>query len=115
MRDSPETLEWYDECIQQNTQLHAQIPVGYQPSIVYCRTGRRKVLTSSRRLEQRRTSTFGSINDSNTILDADKLKLLEHMSIVSSDFIERLSKPMLEGAIDIDPSNSKHPHLHLRK
>ena len=92
MRDSPETLEWYDECIQRNIQVHAQIPLGYQPSIVYCRTGRRRVLTPARRLEQRRKS----INDSNTTLDAHDFKLPEHMSTVSSDFIERLSQPMLD-------------------
>ena len=56
MRDSLETLEWYEECIQKNVQVHAQIPTGYYPSIVYCHTGRRTVITPAKRAEQRKAS-----------------------------------------------------------
>lgn len=56
MCDSPETLEWYEECIQRNVQIHAQIPSGYQPSIIYCHTGRRIILTPAKRAEYRKMS-----------------------------------------------------------
>ena len=65
MRDSPETVEWYEECLQKNIQIHAQIPTGYQPSIVYCHTGRRTVITPAKRAEQRKAFMNKSNQPSN--------------------------------------------------
>jgi hypothetical protein len=89
MRDSPETLEWYEECIQRNVQVHAQIPTGYQPSIVYCHTGRRTVITPAKRAEQRKISLTNSM----TILDQKKS---EDISTFPSDSMSRLSQPLYE-------------------
>jgi len=96
MRDSPETLEWYEECIQRNVQVHAQIPVGYQPSIVYCHTGRRTVITPAKRAQQRKASMANSTEKSKTILDQSEPKQLEDISTLSSGFIERLSQPIFD-------------------
>ena len=68
MCDSPETLEWYEECIQRNIQVHAQIPTGYQPSIVYCHTGRRTIITPAKRAEQRKAILAESTEKSKTTL-----------------------------------------------
>ncbi|CAF1222036.1 unnamed protein product [Adineta ricciae] len=87
MCDSPETLEWYEECIQRNVQVHAQIPSGYQPSIVYCHTGRRIVLTPAKRAEYRNMS-FADQSES-IVPDTDQTTF-EH------DFLEPFDQPTFE-------------------
>ncbi|CAF0888177.1 unnamed protein product [Adineta ricciae] len=87
MCDSPETLEWYEECIQRNVQVHAQIPSGYQPSIVYCHTGRRIVLTPAKRAEYRNMS-FADQSES-IVPDADQATF-EH------DFLEPFDQPTFD-------------------
>jgi hypothetical protein len=96
MRDSPETLEWYEECIQRNVQVHAQIPTGYQPSIVYCHTGRRTVITPAKRAQQRKASMANSTEKSKTILNQPEPKKPEDISTLSSVFIQRLSQPIFD-------------------
>ncbi len=86
MRDSPETLEWYEECVQRNVQVHAQIPTEYQPSIVYCHTGRRSVITPAKRTEQRKS----------LIADQPESKFPENTSTLNNDFIEHLNQPMFD-------------------
>lgn len=89
MRDSPETLEWYEECFQRNVQVYAQIPTGYQPSIVYCHTGRRTVITPAARTQQRKLSSPNSIEKSTTTLDQPA-----DISTFNNDFVERHSQPI---------------------
>ncbi len=96
MRDSPETLEWYEECIQKNIQVHAQIPTDYQPSIVYCHTGRRIIITPAKRAEQRKASMVNSIEKSKTILNPPEPKKSEDISTFNNSFIERLSQPIFD-------------------
>ncbi|CAF1107321.1 unnamed protein product [Rotaria sp. Silwood1] len=96
MRDSPETLEWYEECIQRNVQIHAQIPTEYQPSIVYCHTGRQSIITPAKRAEQRKMSMGGVIEKSKVILEQPETKVPEDVSTFNSSFIERLSQPLLD-------------------
>jgi hypothetical protein len=91
MRDSPETLEWYEECIQRNVQVHAQIPTDYQPSIVYCHTGRRTVITPAKRAEQRKASMVNSMQKSTTIVNQSQSKKQQ-----DSSPIEKLPQPMFE-------------------
>jgi hypothetical protein len=93
MRDSPETLEWYEECIQRNIQIHAQIPTGYQPSIVYCYTGRRTIITPAKRAEQRKASLADSTEKSKTMLVQPEFKIMEDVSTFN---IERRSQPMFD-------------------
>jgi hypothetical protein len=85
MRDSPETLEWYEECIQRNVQIHAQIPIGYQPSIVYCHTGRRTVITPAKRAEERKATTADSVVKFKTTVDLQE-----------SDEILTFNQPMFD-------------------
>ncbi|CAM4915049.1 unnamed protein product [Rotaria socialis] len=96
MRDSPETLEWYEECIQRNAQIHAQIPTEYQPSIVHCHTGRQMIITPAKRAEQRKTSTGESIEKSKELLESSEPRLSEDRSTLNSGFIQRLSQPMFD-------------------
>ncbi|CAF0769866.1 unnamed protein product [Adineta steineri] len=88
MRDSPETLEWYEECIQRNVQVHAQIPLEYQPSIVYCHTGRQTVITPAKRAAQRRMSVFDQL-ESNIVDNSN-------ISTLNNDSIEQLDQPMFD-------------------
>ncbi|CAF3800448.1 unnamed protein product, partial [Adineta steineri] len=88
MRDSPETLEWYEECIQRNVQVHAQIPLEYQPSIVYCHTGRRTVITPAKRAAQRKMSVFDQL-ESNIVDNSN-------ISTLNNDSIEQLNQPMFD-------------------
>jgi hypothetical protein len=95
MRDSPETLEWYEECIQRNVQVHAQIPTSYQPSIVYCHTGRRTVITPAKRAEQRKASLVNLVQQSQSKTQQDRSS------------IERLPQPMFEAQSIESPSTAR--------
>jgi hypothetical protein len=92
MRDSPETLEWYEECIQRNFQIHAQIPVGYQPSIVYCHTGRRTIITPAKRYEQRRVS----IDDAQETMKTS----VEHDETEASTLTQMSTEPVTQSQSD---------------
>ncbi|CAF4041351.1 unnamed protein product [Rotaria sp. Silwood2] len=96
MRDSPETLEWYEECIQRNVQIHAQIPTEYQPSIIYCHTGRQSIITPAKRAEQRKVSMGGTIEKSKVVLDQPESNVQKDMSTFNSGFIERFSQPLFD-------------------
>ncbi|CAF2090381.1 unnamed protein product [Rotaria magnacalcarata] len=96
MRDSPDTLEWYEECIQRNVQIHAQIPTEYQPSIVHCHTGRQMIITPAKRAEQRKTSTGESIEKSKELLESSEPRISEDRSTLNSGFMQRLSQPMFD-------------------
>ncbi|CAF5218736.1 unnamed protein product, partial [Rotaria magnacalcarata] len=87
MRDSPDTLEWYEECIQRNVQIHAQIPTEYQPSIVHCHTGRQMIITPAKRAEQRKTSTGESIEKSKELLESSEPRISEDRSTLNSGFM----------------------------
>lgn len=91
MRDSPETIEWYEECIQRNIQVHAQIPIGYQPSIVHCHTGRRTIITPMNRAEQRKISKFLP-------------EQTDHVSTFRIGSIERISQPIFTKESNEAPS-----------
>ena len=106
MRDLPETLEWYEECIQRNIHIHAQIPTECQPSIVYCHTGRRAVITPAKRWQQRKTSARDMIKKSQVISNEIESKVLEDVSTVNNSFIERLSQPMFNAQpVEITPTS----------
>ncbi|CAF3690242.1 unnamed protein product [Rotaria sordida] len=96
MRDSPETLEWYEECIQRNIQIHAQIPTEYQPSIVYCHTGRQSVITPAKRVEQRKISIEDAMVKSKVVLDQPESKVPKGISTFNSGFIERRNQSLLD-------------------
>lgn len=81
MRESFETIEWYEECIQRNIQVHAQIPIGSQSSIVYCHTGRRTIMTPMNRTEQRKISKSAR-------------KQTDNSSTFHVGLMERISQPM---------------------
>lgn len=83
MRDSPETLEWYEECIQRNIQVHAQIPLDHQPSIVHCHTGRRIIITPAKRAQQRKLSSTKSTTTMN--------QLPENVITFNNDLIEHVN------------------------
>ncbi|CAF0929272.1 unnamed protein product, partial [Didymodactylos carnosus] len=47
--DSPETLQWYNECLERNIRIHAQIPLGITNSVIFCHTGRHGIINPSKR------------------------------------------------------------------
>ena len=94
MRDSPETLEWYEECIQRNVQVHAQIPLGYQPSIIYCHTGRRTIITPARRHEQRRVSIEDIQETSKSSVEHEETEA----STLTHDFTELVGQSQSDGS-----------------
>ncbi len=93
MRDSPETLEWYEECIQRNIQVHAHIPMDYQPSIIYCHTGRRTIITPAKRAEQRKASTMNSTQKSKSELDKQEENISTFNSGSFQKFIQSNELP----------------------
>ncbi|UJR22823.1 hypothetical protein I4U23_025853 [Adineta vaga] len=98
MCDSPETLEWYEECIQRNVQVHAQIPNSYQPSIVYCHTGRRSIITPAKRVEYRNMSIF---NQTESIVSNTDKTTFDH------DFLERFSESIFDDQSRESPSTTQ--------
>lgn len=88
-------MEWYEECLQRNVQIQARIPTGYQPSIVYCHTGRRTIITPAKRAEQRKAFIATSTHSSKSIPDPVPSNKQKDTFSPPNDLLKRTIQPTI--------------------